>query len=134
MAHADIGEPKAMDLRGDDLAYATLDYIREHPEEWNQSSYFSTRRSTACTCRSTTCFAGRALLLAGEQQPTKNETFFTEDIPAGHPSRILGYSGCRARRLLGWSVTQAAYVFLDNTKDFTILEERVKRVLNGEVE
>jgi len=126
MAHADIGEPKAMDLRGDDLAYATLDYIREHPEEWNQSSYFS-------TCGSTACFAGRALLLAGEQ-PTKNETFFTEDIPAGYPSRILGYSGCRARRLLGWSVTQAAYVFLDNTKDFTILEERVKRVLNGEVE
>jgi hypothetical protein len=38
-------------LRGDDLAYATLDYIRDHPEEWDQGHY---------RCGSTACFIGRS--------------------------------------------------------------------------
>src|SRR6266704_2128594 len=44
-------------LRGEELAFLTLDYIREHPEEWDQESYFG-------GCDTTACFAGRAILLA----------------------------------------------------------------------
>ena len=94
-----------MTLRGDDLAYATLDYIREHPEEWDQDSYFG---------GATACFAGRAVLLAGFK------------AHARHP-------GIHAAELLGWTDVQAEYVFHCFTTDFGVLERHVKAVLNGEI-
>jgi len=102
-----------MTLRGDDLAYATLDYIREHPEEWNQGFYFF-RNTTAFSCSTTACFAGRAVVLSGE---------FTENR----------HTGIHAAELLGWTDVQADYVFRCFTTDFGVLERHVKAVLNGEV-
>jgi hypothetical protein len=111
-------------LRGDDLAYATLDYIRDHPEEWDQSHYY---------CGTAACFAGRALLIAmGEDAmkkiPNKSEDFLF--LPGGLLLNLLGQT---ARDLLGWTDHQAAWVFLCFTKDFARLELRVKQVLNGEI-
>jgi len=91
--------------RNDDLAYSTLDYIREHPEEWDQRDYF---------CGSTACFAGRAILLAGGQA-------------------VHGRSFITARDLLGWTYDEAHYIFNSFTRDFDVLELAVKRVLNGEI-
>src|SRR5216684_483905 len=95
-----------MGLRGDDLAYAALDHIREHMEEWDQESYF---------CGTTACFAGRVILLADAHDLQENP------YPA------------RARKLLGWTRAQANKVFYCYTKDFTVLETLVKEVLNGEI-
>src|SRR5260370_36413590 len=97
-----------MFLRGDELAYAVLDHIREHPEEWDQESYF---------CGSTACFAGRTVLLA---------------LGRGWEQAEYGFSpSTAAYALLGWTPEQADTVFLNFTKDFTELETQVKRVLNG---
>lgn len=100
-------------LRGEELAYSTLDYIREHPEEWDQDSYF---------CGSTACFAGRVILLAlGKSW-------------RAYQNRGTGMStGSLARELLGWTPEQADAVFRCWTDDFTVLELQVKRVLNGEI-
>lgn len=87
-----------------ELAYEALDYIREHPEEWDQASY---------TCGSTACFAGRASLIAGI-----------------HPTMIWIHT---ARHALGWSDAEAESVFWLQTRDFDVLENAVKRVLNGEI-
>jgi len=43
-------------LRGRELAYATLDYIKSHPEEWEQTEW---------RCESGMCFAGHAAILGG---------------------------------------------------------------------
>ena len=105
-----------MEPRGEELAWLTLDYIRENPGEWDQETYF---------CGSTACFAGRAILLAGKNQPYP---FWEEDSQSD-----LGSPGELARELLGWTRNQAYAVFMCFTTDFTILEEKVKRVLNGEI-
>jgi len=120
-----------MTLRGDDLAYATLDYIREHPEEWDQGLYM---------CGSTACFAGRAVLLAyGENWEAQAAREFPE---AARVTNSFFYSpsvdgevspGMTARKLLGWNANQADAVFRCYTSDFSVLETQVKRVLNGEV-
>lgn len=108
-------------LTGDDLAYATLDYIREHPEEWDQRFYF---------CESQACFAGRAIILAGGKKLIGTDWEFFED-----GITCLGPTGVVARKLLGWTKTQAREVFTRcQSKDFTELETRVKQVLNREIQ
>lgn len=102
-----------MALRGDALAYATLDYLREHPEEWDQCTFF---------CRSTACFAGRAILLA------KNCTLANVNM-----LDLWNDPEAYAQELLGWTDAQAYEVFFFFTSDFTALENRVKQVLNGEI-
>ena len=108
-------------LRGDDLAYATLDYIREHPEEWDQKAYF---------CGSSACFAGRAIILATGGAITQVKA----ENPRSHYDECFGSAGIMARDLLGWTNHQAWRVFYTFTNDFTKLEELVKGVLNGEIE
>lgn len=98
-------------LRGNDLAYATLDYIREHPQEWDQSQYF---------CGSLACFAGRAFLLG-------------MNLTSWQPDEDDLDTGTAAARLLGWTDWQADYVFGLMTRDYGVLERAVKEVLNGEV-
>ncbi len=93
-------------LTGDDLAYATLDFIREHPEEWDQAWYF---------CGTRACFAGRALLLSGKFTQIGNRNDDEE-----------------AARQLGWTRREASAVFYFYTRSFSALESRVKAVLNGE--
>jgi hypothetical protein len=100
-------------LTGDDLAYAALDYIREHPEEWDQDSYFD-------SCGTVACFAGRAILLALGHRPPVEEMAATPLFQV-------------AQELLGWSYEQADAVFYYWTTDFAQLEKRVKQVLNGEI-
>lgn len=95
-----------MNGKNEDLTYATLDYIREHPKEWDQSSY---------VCGSTACFAGRACLIAGVRD--EKGDIWREP----------------ARKALGWTRSEAAHVFYLQTKDFAVLERAVKEVLNGEV-
>jgi hypothetical protein len=46
---------------------------------------------------------------------------------------VLGDPGIEAAMLLGWTFQQAAYVFMYFTRDFPVLEMRVKQVLNGEI-
>ena len=103
-------------LRGDDLAYATLDYIREHPEEWDQRSYW---------CGSTACFIGRALTIAWDT------------TLAGARERHWAGTGKSptvvAAELLGWTPLQAAMVSGNGTEDFTTLEHVVKGILNGTI-
>jgi len=97
-----------MGLRGEELAYATLDYIREHPEEWDQDYYI---------CETSACFAGRACLLAGLSPQFRGNY---------HP-------GEKAKELLGWGYAQENAVFYCYTRNFDILELQVKKVLSGEI-
>ncbi len=109
-------------LRGEELAFLTLDYIREHPEEWDQESYFG-------GCDTTACFAGRAILLAlGADWRCLARRMFPEEFlsPNPHPGDIAG-------KLLGWSHREAVTVFYCYTQDIDILEHKVKRILNGEI-
>lgn len=46
------------------LAYATLDFIKANPEEWNQEVWL---------CLTAGCFAGNALLLDGLKRPPTPE-------------------------------------------------------------
>jgi hypothetical protein len=103
------------ELRGEALAHATLDYIREHPKEWKQYCYYN-------LCGTTACYAGHALILGGKIRNIAEGSLFSED------------SSENARELLGWTRAQASHVFLSFTEDFSELEERVKEVLNGDVE
>ena len=67
-------------LTGDDLAYATLDYIRENPEEWDQDCY---------QCGTVACFAGRAIMLAtGEQAVSREIRAEGVDIVAKQAARV----------------------------------------------
>lgn len=107
-------------LTGDDLAYATLDYIREHPGEWDQTTWI---------CGATACFAGHALVLAFRRLEIQlDEWKFCEECGKTHADFFR-----TAKRHLGWSCAQAKHVFLSMTRDFTELETRVKQVLNGEI-
>jgi hypothetical protein len=107
-------------LTGDDLAYATLDYIREHPEQWDQTTWI---------CGTTGCFAGHALALAfRELEIQLDEWTSCEECGRVHSDFFV-----TAKRHLGWSCTQARHVFMDMTRDFTRLEIQVKQVLNGEI-
>jgi len=103
------------ELRGDDLAYATLDHIREHPEAWRQEIWY---------CTTQACFAGRAILLAHGE----DEYRYQIGLPRNSET-IQAY----AAGLLGWTPTQAKYVFRCLTENFTVLERHVKEVLNNEV-
>jgi hypothetical protein len=102
-----------------ELAYKTLDYIREHPEEWSQDSFF---------CGTTACFAGRAIMIALEKGNEADvRAWMTDKYGSSRDSQWL------ARQLLGWTYEEAHHVFYRFTSDFTELERAVKEVLNGEV-
>jgi hypothetical protein len=101
--------------RNDALAYQTLDYIREHPEEWDQKDYF---------CGTTACFAGRAIILTAQARGVSRQELYTSEN-ANLSSRL-------AMQLLGWDEDEAWSVFNLMTRDFGELERAVKDVLNGE--
>ena len=105
-------------MRNDELAYKTLDYIREHPEEWFQGLFF---------CGTQACFAGRAVLIA---KGLKNGAdFYRVNAKVSNRNAV----SVTARDLLGWTTEEAYSVFFDcDTHDFSVLEARVKAVLNGE--
>lgn len=105
-------------MKNTELAYKTLDYIREHPQDWNQLNYF---------CGTTACFAGRAILIA--------LGFSTElEFRQWQQDNWDCTTTIVAQRLLGWTPREAHHVFASYTRDFTVLETAVKEVLNGEVQ
>ena len=91
-------------MKNRELALKTLDYIREHPETWDQGDY---------VCGAKACFFGRAALLAGWSRWETPERFWSTPI----------------RELLGWTAEEAASVCYLQTDDFSELEAAVKRVL-----
>jgi hypothetical protein len=104
------------------LACQTLDYIREHPAEWDQHDYF---------CGTTACFAGRAILtglglpgVAAFRDWQEDQSRTTGCVPG--TSEI-------ACQLLGWNASEGEYVFGLMTRDFSVLERAVREVLNGEI-
>ena len=120
MAEAAITQEE-LALRGNDLACATLDYIRDHQEEWNQNDYF---------CGTTACFAGHALVLAGAVRAGKvNGRPLYSEIESGDFNEFE-----KAMVLLGWTFGQAAHVFYNPTKRFGNLEMAVKAVISGAVQ
>ena len=101
-----------------DLAYQTLDYIRDHPEEWDQRRYI---------CGTTACFAGRAALISLGLR-TEHQYHVEQSL---NPE-IWSIREC-AMRALGWTPREASHVFYNRTRNFAVLERAVKEVLNGEV-
>lgn len=101
-------------MKDEARAYNALDYIREHPEEWNQEQYFA--------CGTTACFAGRVLIQAG----LANLNGYVFPLEMSYADK--------ARTLLGWSETEARRVFYCLTHDFDVLSRAVKEVLNGEID
>jgi hypothetical protein len=99
-----------------ELAYKTLDYIREHPEEWSQRTW---------VCETAACFAGRAVLIGLELEGWHGWQGWRSGTPEN--------TAAAARRLLGWTYEEGDHVFHNFTSDFTELERAVKEVLNGEV-
>jgi hypothetical protein len=103
------------------LAYQALDYIRDHPAEWDQGHYI---------CGTTACFAGRAVLiglgLPGEEAFRQYQEKLYADGKTFRTWEV-------ATELLGWTRQEAQYVFGCFTRDFTTLENAVKDVLNGKI-
>lgn len=101
------------------LAYKVLDRIRENPQDWDQHGYF---------CGTSACFAGTAVLIAlGLSSELEYRVWQSQDIANRGSTKEY------ARKLLGWTPEEAQHVFHNYTDDFTVLEQAVKDVLNGEV-
>ena len=54
----------------DNLMRSTMDYIRLHPEEWNQGTFGSMNENSPCG--TTMCYAGTALKVAGYRIEVKD--------------------------------------------------------------
>lgn len=104
-----------------ELIEKTMQYIIDHPKEWNQD-WFVEPADTACG--TTMCFAGTALALSGYINNKNN--FY---LPNGAP--IL--SSTTAMFILGLTSTQASALFWNYTKDVDELHNTVKQVINGEI-
>lgn len=114
-----------MTLTGDDLAYATLDRIRERPAEWDQTVWF---------CGTTACFAGTAARIMDEDLPVVMSATRLDSVLMGDTETVVPAEIEEARKALGWTVPQAWHVFWLTTSDFSDLEKAVKDVLNGDIE
>jgi hypothetical protein len=111
------------------LLRQTLNYIKEHPQEWNQKEW---------RCGTTYCFAGTAVKLDGGE-------FVSEDSPRVYarpeefnPAR-WAYCGfptieiySRAVNILGLTDEQADNLFAPNN-NLTDLEYKVNELIGTEV-
>lgn len=70
-----------------ELAYAVLDHIDAHPDEWDQRRW---------ACGSTACFAGWAVRLSGEEISSANR------VRIGPNPLDVANVGTRAAQLLGF--------------------------------
>lgn len=93
--------PHGKALRGDDLAYATLAYIRDHPRDWDQAAITGVRA----------CFIGRAVMISG----------------ASRDPDTLGAGA----RLLGWTRADARTVYNTYTRDYATLERLVLAIIRA---
>lgn len=77
-------QPTTPPLRGKDLAYATLDWIKANPQHWNQRYWH---------CGTSHCFAGTAEMLGAgldpaqehpDRQPDENDPDFDDMNPEAY--------------------------------------------------
>lgn len=115
------------------LLRQTLDYIEDHPLDWDQARWH---------CGTVCCFAGRAALLNGAEwaqihgmSATRSVAVVArDDDPAGH---VRESDGCRfvhvevrAARVLGLTLEQAQDLF-DPANSLDDLRELVKILTGG---
>jgi hypothetical protein len=99
-----------MTTRNVELLEATMQYILDHPEEWDQSTFI---------CGTAACFAGRAALLSG---------WSIEEIHNAADSCEMYSEGAK---LLGLTYVEAHCLFRsENT--VPALELMVKDLVNGD--
>jgi hypothetical protein len=96
-------------LRGDALAYATLDHIHSHPERWDQGEVFGFYAGA-----DQACFIGRAVLLALGGEIPRDEDFI--DV---------------ACQLLGWTQENVRRVFTMFTRDYARLAHEVLAIVRA---
>lgn len=101
------------------LLEETLTYIRDHPEEWDQTKW---------VCGTAACFAGRAALLSGHTVPQTHTTHVTDMVGwfrTDGDERV----GEVAERELGITFDQAEDLF-NATNTMDDLEHVVKNIIN----
>ena len=109
--------------RGDALAVATLDYLREHPDHWNQKEFFDQDGRT--------CFAGRAVLIGLGLPDEEAFRVYQEEYHETHDADLATWE--IAADLLGWDVEQANEgVFYLLTRDIRDLEAVVRGMMHGQ--
>lgn len=97
-------------MRNVELLEKTLQHIKDHPEEWDQSIYRSQTLPNGCS--TACCFAGTAVLLAGISHT------------------VVGSIPERAEQLLGLSLEEGYTLFASNNS-LEMLELMVKDLVNG---
>lgn len=95
------------------LAYAVLDRIDAHPEQWRQGWWF-----TKLDCGTAACFAGWACVLSGDKPRVADADMEGEFSTVIRPDGILDNVEDRAEVLLGLDGEQGSSLFYsDNTRD-----------------
>jgi len=99
-------------LRGDELAEATLDHIREIPSTWEQSQ---------SVCGTQACFIGWAVLIG---LGLNDEAGFDEWNR--HRNLSIFDAGLV---MLGWEYDDVDYIYGMMTDEFSKLEENVRQIM-----
>lgn len=91
-----------------ELAYRVLDHIDAHPEQWDQSHWWSDRAeiwpggAAVPTCGTSGCFAGWAVHLSGEQV---QRGYVNGEAVWNRAAQLLGFGG--ENHMDGYAITQA---------------------------
>jgi hypothetical protein len=103
-----------------DLMIDVRNYLKEHPEEHNQSHWY---KETYCGTRM--CIAGTAVFLAEGHEVAKWRAV-TSDLSQ--------HTTCVARRLLGLNLSETRYLFhtMVNKNALDVLDEFIEAGKNGE--
>lgn len=91
------------------LAYQALDYIKAHPEEWDQSVW---------ECGTVACFAGWVVRLSGTLPPNPNDDDTDDDDTySDAAARLLGFSSKAALDRASWREVRLGFhlFYSDNT-------------------
>lgn len=115
-------------VRNDALIDKVLAYIEEHPQDWNQESWF---------CKTDACFAGHTLLLSGYRivDPTiekaKNAHLlqYIGDVEMVNPEGlIISDYADRARELLGLDGEGSSLLFDGNISSIEELRDTIDHI------
>jgi hypothetical protein len=86
-------------VRNDELLDATLAWVEEHPDEWDQNDWH-------------TCFAAHAALLAGGRWAGPNPSVYNQ---MEEENGVFVHVRERAMRVLGLTARQADFLFIHAT-------------------
>jgi hypothetical protein len=117
--------------RNNELIDKVLDYLEQHPKEWNQTSWMT-------PCGTQACFAGHAMLLSGygvsymvvhhadgdhdcEVADCRRVPRFVD--PSGH--RILIDEDLEANKLLGFTEAEGNSIYYRNFRDVKALRRHI---------